>query len=109
MFTFSFHDSIVSRLILNQGKDASLRKHHTHRMIQGTSNAYTGQSMLKRKRAQATLVLEGPVGGLVIAMKSYARVHQAVAPYQQYLEEWLAHGNKIVEMEKYSSKTSHLN
>src|SRR6266540_2517759 len=73
MFMLSFYDSIVSWLILNQSKDGSLREHHTHRMIQGPSNAYTGQSMLKSKRAQTTLALEGPVGGLVIAMKSLCR------------------------------------
>ncbi len=72
MFTLSFHDSIVSRLILNQGKDGSLREHRTHRMIQGPSNAYTGQSMLKSKRAQATLALEGPVGGLVKSKRAQA-------------------------------------
>ena len=59
----SFYDSIVSWLILNQSKDGSLCEHPTHRMIQDPSNAYTRQSMLKSKIAQATLPLESPVGG----------------------------------------------
>ena len=69
--------------------------------------------MMKSKIAQATLVLESPVGGLVIAMKSF---HQTIAPClnvqerrQHFLEEWLVHGDKIVEIEIYSIKARHLN
>ena len=70
IFMLSFYDSIVRWLILNQDKNGSLLGHRIHRMIQDPSNAYTGRSMKKSRIAQAMLVLESPVGGLVITMKS---------------------------------------